>query len=278
MYDKMEKIGSSLIQHGKLSDRVYVMKAAPEDFPGLLDRIDELCENNDYSKVVAKAPECLTSTFRGVGYSREAQIPGYYSGDESASFWTHYPNPGRAERADSEQVKKTLRLAAERAVTSYVPDTSIKVERATVAELDEMAEVYSKVFPTYPFPITDPDYLRQTMETHVKYFLVRGENGRIAALASAELDPENLAAEMTDFATLPEARGAGFARALLHAMELHITDEGYLTAFTIARAYSAGMNITFACLGYDYSGTLVNNTNIGGQIESMNIWWKRLGN
>jgi len=48
-------------------------------------------------------------------------------------------------------------------------------------------------------------------------------------------------------------------------------------AYTIARALSAGMNVTFARAGYDYGGTLTNNTNICGQIESMNVWYKPLG-
>jgi hypothetical protein len=44
--------------------------------------------------------------------------------------------------------------------------------------------------------------------------------------------------------------------------------------YTIARAISVGMNITFARCGYDFGGTLVNNTQIAGRIESMNVWYK----
>jgi hypothetical protein len=45
--------------------------------------------------------------------------------------------------------------------------------------------------------------------------------------------------------------------------------------FTIARARSTGMNVTFAKNGYSFAGTLINNTNISGRIESMNVWYKR---
>ena len=51
---------------------------------------------------------------------------------------------------------------------------------------------------------------------------------------------------------------------------------GLKTAYTIARAVSAGMNRTFAKSGYTFAGTLVNNTHISGHIQSMNIWWKDL--
>jgi len=36
------------------------------------------------------------------------------------------------------------------------------------------------------------------------------------------------------------------------------------------------MNITFSRMGYRYSGTLLNNTNISGRLESMNVWYKFL--
>ncbi len=37
-----------------------------------------------------------------------------------------------------------------------------------------------------------------------------------------------------------------------------------------------GMNITFAKTGYTYAGTLINNTNISGRLESMNVWYKHI--
>ena len=52
--------------------------------------------------------------------------------------------------------------------------------------------------------------------------------------------------------------------------------KGIKTAYTIARAKSAGMNITFSKAGYKFGGRLKNNTNIFGNIESMNVWYKHL--
>jgi hypothetical protein len=59
-------------------------------------------------------------------------------------------------------------------------------------------------------------------------------------------------------------------------MEKHMIDNNIITSYTIARAKSPGMNITFARNGYEYSGTLINNTQISGKIESMNVWLKTL--
>jgi len=138
-----------------------------------------------------------------------------------------------------------------------------------------MASLYKKIFISYPFPIYQPQYLEQTMKTHVDYFGAELE-GKLVALSSAEKDKENKNVEMTDFATLPEWRGYGLAQNLLLKMEKYIRQEKFLTAYTIARAYSLGMNLVFANNDYIYRGCLINNTNISGQIESMNVWSKNL--
>jgi putative beta-lysine N-acetyltransferase len=97
---------------------------------------------------------------------------------------------------------------------------------------------------------------------------------KIVAVSSAEIDAEAKNVEMTDFATLYDYRGNGLAGALLARMEAEMSAMGIKKAYTIARALSAGVNILFARAGYEYAGTLINNTNICGQIESMNVWHK----
>jgi putative beta-lysine N-acetyltransferase len=81
---------------------------------------------------------------------------------------------------------------------------------------------------------------------------------------------------MTDFATLSGYRRQGLAGCLLKAMDAEMIQQGLKTAYSIARSLSAAMNITFVKNGYRYGGTLGNNTNIAGRIESMNIWYKHL--
>ncbi|MFW5780428.1 MAG: putative beta-lysine N-acetyltransferase, partial [Bacillota bacterium] len=96
------------------------------------------------------------------------------------------------------------------------------------------------------------------------------------AIASSETNKKYLNAEMTDFAILPEYRGKNLSLLLLCEMEKNMKDMGYKLLYTIARAVSYGMNCTFSKLGYQFSGTLINNTNISGNIESMNLWYKVL--
>jgi len=138
-----------------------------------------------------------------------------------------------------------------------------------------IAACYDAVFETYPFPIQDPTHLRGEMEAGTRYFAV-WEAGVPVAASAMEPGGAPGSVEMTDFATLPSCRGKGYATRLLTFMDEVAGRTGTRIAFTIARAVSFGMNITFARRGYAFGGTLVNNTQIGGSIESMNVWYKSL--
>jgi putative beta-lysine N-acetyltransferase len=98
--------------------------------------------------------------------------------------------------------------------------------------------------------------------------------GSIAAVAAVEIDEGANNAEMTEFATLPQWRGMGLAGRLLRHMERKARGRGIKTTYTIARAASPGMNAVCKKNGYHCAGLLKNNTQIGGRIASMTVWYK----
>ncbi len=138
-----------------------------------------------------------------------------------------------------------------------------------------MVSLFRKTFTTYPFPIHDPGYLEKTMAEHVLYFGAFSPEG-LLGVSSAEMDRDYGNAEMTDFAVSPDARGRGLSKRLLRTMEESMRQAGLNTLYTIARLKSTAMNKTFLGAGYSYAGTLVNNTQISGAIESMNVYYKFL--
>ena len=274
--DVVEKLENSIIQHGKFNERVYLMKLEGDDLPEIIPQMESLCREEDYSKIFAKVPSSLSIDFIKENYQREAYIPGFFKGEEDAVFLTKYFSPERKEKSAEE-------LLAFRSLLEDAPATSPKsslnprftIQRSRAGDVTEMAALYRQVFRTYPFPIHDPDYLLEMMEENVYYYCVRTDD-RIIGLSSAEVDPEFLNAEMTDFAVLPDFRGNRLAFHLLMCMEEEMSHLGICTAYTIARLKSLGINGTFLKAGYHYSGTLINNTNISGDLESMNVWYKNL--
>ena len=69
----------------------------------------------------------------------------------------------------------------------------------------------------------------------VRYYAVQ-HNGKLVAVASADIDRVNGCVEMTDFATLRAYRGRNLAQILLHHMDEEMLRIGKRISFTIARA------------------------------------------
>jgi len=279
--DTIQRIGNSVLQHGRHSARVYLMKLDVNDCPVVLRTISQLVGENGYTKVFAKVPQSVQEMFADSGYETEASIPRFFYGTEDALFMAKYLHLERRERSNERLIGEALDIAQQKAGEGATAGTDSDAEAAySVSKLaphhaPALANIYRLVFATYPFPIHEPEYITQTMSENVRYFGVHDE-GVLVAVSSAELDLEAQNAEMTDFATMPEYRGQGLATLLLGKMEEEVIPEGIKTAYTIARARSVGMNATFAKRGYSFAGTLWNNTNISGSIESMNVWYKHL--
>jgi putative beta-lysine N-acetyltransferase len=277
MNDRIETFGQSTIHHGKHSDRVYLMKLGRDDLPELLTHLEELANRKGYTKIFAKVPDDRLDHFRRHGYRPEARVPRFYRGNRAAHFLGKYLCPQRREEPRPQRVAEVLELARGK---SALPEAPSLTEGYGWRPLDPsdtqaMVAVYRRVFASYPFPIHNPAYLEETMRENVRYQGIFRDD-RLVAIASAELDKSGGNGEMTDFATLPEERGKGLANYLLTRLEEAAAREGIVTAYTIARAYSFGMNITFAKLGYAFGGTLTRNTQISGDLESMNVWYKPL--
>ncbi len=278
--DTMEYIDSALVQHGPMNQRIYLMKIAQADPEKLAQTLDQKAKEYGYSKIFAKVPAAAKRGFLAHDFEVEASVPGFYNGEEDGLFLSRFYCQTRLNEADKTVNDRNLEIAQGKDIISPEQLKSDKNGEYTLRKCEpsdaiEMARVYGTVFDSYPFAIDDPAYLRETMETHVDYFCAVRE-AKIVALASAEMSPEAGHVEMTDFATLPDQRGSNLALRLLYIMEEAMRKKDFKTAFTIARAASAGMNVTFAKAGYEYAGRLVNNTNIAGRIESMNVWYKPL--
>jgi putative beta-lysine N-acetyltransferase len=251
------------------------MKLHEDDRNEIVQSLDTLARSRGYSKIFAKIPSCSLESFLADGYVFEARIPGFYAGGDDACFMGKYLAESRSWEQETALVRDVLVAAGEKAADSIplqLPE-GFAIRSAGMEDAEEMANIYCEVFASYPFPIHDPAFLRSAMKDSTRFFGV-WDGYRIAALSSAEMDPCSASAEMTDFATPPAYRGKGLALHLLQHMESAVSAHGIKSLFTIARAYSYSMNITFARNGYRYGGTLTNNTNIGGRLESMNVWYK----
>jgi putative beta-lysine N-acetyltransferase len=277
MPDAITRIGDTVVQHGRHNDRIYVMKLSVRDMPHIVHRLYDMAMANSYSKIFAKVPARALDQFIRAGYTIEAYVPGLFNGHEGGYFVARYFDTARVvdkKIGISDGMRALAGLITERRIAP--PQIrALTLHIAGPEDAKGLAGLYGRVFSTYPFPINDADYIIKTMKENIRYFFVR-VNGTIAAAASSEMDRESKNVELTDFVALPEYRGNGISAHLLRTMEENMIGEGMKVAYTIARATSYPINRVFSHAGYAYGGRLVNNTNICGSFESMNVWYKAL--
>ena len=256
-----------------LNQRIQVLEYEARDTHTMVTSLETGAGEAGFGKVFLKAPLRDRRGLETAGMVAEATITGYFAGRPAVVMSLFLDGERRRSRCADDQVE-ILRKIQERPADDSVPGlpSGYRMTVAQPADSFELAALYGRVFDSYPFPITEPGYLEETMRTNVVYRIIRDAGGEIVAAASAETDPEHRNAEMTDFATLPSQRGLGLAQHLLAVLEEDMAERGIPNLYTIARARSAGMNRVFYNRGYEWTGTLVNNCHIAGRFEDMHVW------
>lgn len=277
MTDTVETFKGGIIQHGKCNDRIHLIKLGSDPSTTYPWDLIRLAKDKNYSKIFTKVPEHLGAIFAEAGYLEEAFIPSFFSGKEAVVFMSFFLKAERMAEVNVLDIENMMDIVRQRNETKTLPllEKRFSIGKCNKTDIPGLVEIYKKIFASYPFPINDPVYLADTMDSHVDYFAIETD-GKIISASAAEKDMDNKNTELTDFATLPEWRGNGFAQLLLAQMEYDLKKQKIKTAYTIARAISPGMNITFKKSGYKFCGRLRNNTNISGRIESMNVWYKSI--
>lgn len=278
MYDKLEIKGNTKFQHGKFNNRIYIMKLAPEDAPETITRLNGLASKEGYTKIFAKIQAAVLPHFISNGFIIEAFIPKLYKSNIDGLLVSKFFDKKR-EKVPSEKLiafYDLLNSTIKSRQLKYKHSLKYIINRLDIKNIKSITEIFRQVFETYPFPIHENDYILETMEKDGTQYYGIWDGKKLIGVSTAEIDLINKNAELTDFAVLPEYRGQNLAFRLLTNMEREMKFANIKTCYTIARLNEPGMNKTFLKSGYKYSGTLINNTNIGGSIESMNIFYKHI--
>ena len=209
-----------------------------------------------------------------IGFTREGTLDGYFAEAPGIAV-ARYLNGQRAHSTRMEMEDSIVAMAITQtvhAVPTSVPGYRARLARQSDAEA--ISRMLRAVFETYPTPIDSASAIQAAMD-HIRFAVVEYE-GAIIGVTSADVDTEHRVAEMTDCAVLPEHRGHGLMLMLLRFLENAVGNLALRSLFTLARATSVPMNLTFARLDYAYRGRLINNCHIAGSWEDMHLWVKPL--
>ncbi len=262
------------------NQRIKIQSYEGPNFHALIMQIRWIAEANGFDKIICMATHDDWLEFLKHGYVLEAVIKYYFRGEIDAFAMSKFRSQERlTSHSLMEEVlliEKIMQDAPEQRGAPVRPlPADLTVRMATQEDVHELISLYQSIFETYPSPLVHSSYL-ETVFLKETLFAVCIQNGKIVSAASAELQPHNQTAELTDCATKPEARGKGIMSHLLSLLEGELIKRAYTSSYTMARARSYGMNNVFFRLNYEFMGRMVNNCDIYGDYEDMNIWVKRL--
>ena len=257
------------------NERIRVINYDAKDTQALVQCIDYLASNNNFGKVFLKAKPDEWERLLPHGFVLEGIFKYYFNGEHAyclSKFYTQERRVSLMFDTETEIMETVAGIEPVSELPSLSPEFELR--EAVPADIPEICALYNKVFKTYPVPLNQPQYVELLMDKDY-LFMVITHDGKIISCASADINYEFSNAEITDCASMPEYRGRGLMLAVIAALELEVKSKGIECLYSIARALSPGMNTVFKKLGYTYTGRLVNNCNIFGKFEDMNLWVKK---
>lgn len=243
-----------------------------------LKRIIHFSSRQHLGKVICYCDSKTYKYFDEAKFELEGKIDGYFKGKDA--FCMSYfidRNRKKCNGVCSKNLLVKQCLDIKGTFIKQDKNFSYCIRNANENDIEEMTDLFAVVFSTYPSPVYDEEYLRETMKEKVLY-KVATYNEKIISIASADMNKENLNAEITDCATYLNYRGKGILSNIIYSLECDLKNMGFITLYSLSRALVPGINIALSKHDYKYTGRLVNNCNMCDAFEDMNIWVKKISN
>ena len=267
-----------MLHHGKTHNRLYLMQTEQDNWDSLIPIMKDLAQEKNYDKILGRIPEEAKEVFESNGYHVEAKIPGLYNGKVTGYFLADYLNGQRGSCNDQElKTIQTVKAIAQAAYSSpedsyFALPQHMEVRKLNRNDLFAMVHLHEKAFKSYPFPVHKAEYLSELAEQNHEFYGLFNQ-GELIVSAIIKLHRKESNVEIVDFATHPNLNGQNLSYYLVQEIKKIFDGMDYKTIYSLVRATSYGLNITFSKHGFVLGGTLLNNTLIRDTIESMNVWY-----
>ncbi len=260
------------------NQRVQVIEYEGEDIDGLTTRLDYLAQKNNFGKVYLKAKPNDWEKFLTHGYILEGIFKHYFNGENAYSLAKFFKKDRRISEGFEKENEIIEEISKFKEIKGEIPalPEGYNVRPATKDDIPQLIKLYDRVFETYPIPLNQPLYLEKLMDSDVYFIVITNKKDEIVSSASADINDKYKNAEITDCATHPDERGNGLMSIIIDSLEVEMGTRGIKCLYSIARSLSFGMNMVFKKHKYTYTGRLINNCNIFGKFEDMNVWVKNI--
>ncbi|MBV4422151.1 putative beta-lysine N-acetyltransferase [Clostridium tyrobutyricum] len=242
-----------------------------------IKRLVHFASRQHLGKIIYNCDAASFKNFIKAGFKLEGKIDSYFKGE--SAFCMSYFISKKRKLYNKHSMENLILIQSLNAESTFVPDTTLKynIRYAEKRDAKQMSELFSKVFFECPSPLFDEKYLKDNMNKRILY-KTAVYNGKIISAASAYLNEEDLNAELINCATHPNYRNKGVVSNIISSFESDLISMGYMGIYSLSRATCTSINFALSKNNYKFRGRLINNCNIYGEFEDMNIWVKDFNN
>ncbi|WP_339840179.1 GNAT family N-acetyltransferase [uncultured Maribacter sp.] len=278
MFEKIETIDGALVYHGNMHNRIYFTEANNADLGILVSKMKALAKQKKYEKILSRAPESSMGVLQSNGFTVEAKIPGLYNGTIDGYFLADYIKKER--HINDEKSRKTIESVKSIALAANKPQTdshfdlplNTQIKKLTSADFPLLEDLHKKAYKYHPNQIKDVGHFSMLHELKHQFYGLF-ENGELLVSAILDIHETESNLEIVDFVTHPDYRGQNLSYFLVQDIKEKMKTSGCKTIYSLVRATSYGLNITYSKHGFILAGTLTNNCVVRDTMESMNIWY-----
>lgn len=235
-----------------------------------LKKIIHFASKEYLSKVICNCDIKFFEYFVDVGFQLEGKIDSYFKGRD-AFIMSYFISINKIKHSNHENRELLLKqnLNTKNKFVYNVNNLKYFIRDANKNDIKQMIALFSKCSSL----IYNEEYLKKTMNETVLY-KVAVDNDKIICIASANMDKKNLNAEITTCITDPNYMDKGILSDIIHFLELDLKRKKFITVYSLSRAINPTINFVLNKHNYKFRGRLINNCNIYGNFEDMNIWVK----
>ncbi|KAB2953361.1 putative beta-lysine N-acetyltransferase [Heliorestis acidaminivorans] len=260
-------------QVDQLNRRLIITSIPSPLPPTFASSIIEVAKKEKLEKIWLWAPIRELAPLLEQGFLLEGIIEGEKK-EKTMATMAYYIVPQRGISRKTEEEKALLHAIAEKPIKKLDPlPSSYDLRFLQSRDSFAISKLLREVFETYPSPVDNPAYIQELM-TKGCLFAGAFYEDKLVSLVAGYPEKEWMRCEITDCATHQDHRGLAFTERLIPLVEKAMLKKGDYRFYTLARATSYGVNRVFYKLGYRYQGRLINNCDIAGSYEDMNLWVK----
>ena len=256
----------------------FINSSDQEKFNNFLNKAIYDQKQSKTKKISLFIPKAFEPDCEKESLIKEAEIKGYFNGIKPLSCYSSFLN--KKEALISTPEKNVIRnIISSAQKSTYKAGQSNLDNRFNISMINPRHKKMIHSFFNYIFE--DQELVQRSIQEFEKNLDKKNiaglfYNSQLIALSTILMNNELNTASIQEIYFTRNFKGLNFMLPLLDQLVQSLNNTNIKTIYTFTRALDPDRNRLFGIYGFNYAGTMINETETNGNNENMNIWYKTL--